>query len=68
VKLERLLAPKDLAQILNVKVGTIYSWLSRGISLPPYIRIAGSTRWREKTVQNWIEKKEREKKKRNFEL
>ena len=46
--MERLLCPKDLAQILNVKLGTVYSWLSRGVDLPPYVKIQGSTRWREK--------------------
>jgi excisionase family DNA binding protein len=67
VKIDRLLTSKDLAQILAVKVGTVYSWVSRGIS-PPYIKIGGTIRWREKVVQNWIEAKEKEKKKRNFEL
>ena len=66
--MERLLTPKDLAEILNVKSGTIYSWLSRGVSLPQYVKIGGSTRWREKTVQKWIEAKEKERKKGNFEF
>ena len=65
--MERLLRPKDLAQILNVKQGTVYSWLSRGVDLPPYLKIQGSTRWREKDVQIWIEAKIKERKRRNFE-
>jgi excisionase family DNA binding protein len=65
--MERLLNPKELAQILNVKVGTVYSWQSRGIDLPPFVKIGGSTRWREAMVKEWIERKERERKRRNFE-
>ena len=65
--MDRLLKPRDLAEVLNVKPGTIYSWLSRGIDLPPFVKIGGSTRWREVVVKEWIERKERERKKRNFE-
>jgi len=65
--MEKLITPKELAEILNVKPGTIYSWLSRGVNMPPSVRIGGSTRWREKTVQGWIEQQEKERKKRNFE-
>jgi excisionase family DNA binding protein len=65
--MEKLLNPKELAEILNVKCGTVYSWISRGIDMPPFVKIGGSSRWRERTVQAWIEAKESEKRKRNFE-
>ena len=65
--MDKLLTPKELADILNVKPGTVFSWISRGIKLPPSIRIAGTTRWRLEVVQEWIKKKEKEKKQRNFE-
>jgi excisionase family DNA binding protein len=65
--MDRLLNPRQLAEVLNVRPGTIYSWLSRGIDLPPSVKIGGSTRWREATVKEWIERKEKERKKRNFE-
>jgi predicted DNA-binding transcriptional regulator AlpA len=52
---------------LNVKTGTIYSWLSRGVDLPPSIRIGGSTRWREETVKRWVEAKETKRQRDNFE-
>jgi len=65
--MERLLAPKDLAALLGVKPGTIFSWMSRGVELPPSVRIAGTTRWRQEVVQDWILKKEKEKRRRNFE-
>jgi excisionase family DNA binding protein len=64
---EKLLTPSQLAEILGVRPGTIYSWLSRGIDIP-YVKIKGTVRFREKAVQDWLLKKEQEKKKRNFEL
>jgi len=67
LKMERLLNPKQFAELLNVKPGTVYSWLSRGVDLPPFIKISGSTRWQEKTVKAWIEKKEQERREKNFE-
>jgi predicted DNA-binding transcriptional regulator AlpA len=65
--MEKLLNPKQLADILNVKPGTVYSWLSRGVDLPLCIRISGSTRWREEVVREWILQKEKERRRRNFD-
>jgi excisionase family DNA binding protein len=64
---EKLLTPTELAGILNVKRGTVYSWLSRGIDIP-HVKIAGTVRFREKAVMEWLLKKELEKKRKNFEL
>jgi excisionase family DNA binding protein len=64
---EKLLSPSELASLLNVKKGTVYSWLSRGVPLPPSIRIGGSTRWREETVRWWIERMEKVKRRKHFE-
>jgi len=64
---EKLLTPSQLAEILRVRPGTIYSWLSRGIDIP-HVKIEGTIRFREKAVQHWLLKKEQERKKRNFEL
>ena len=58
--MDRLLNPKQFAKILNVKSGTVYSWLSRGVQLPPSVKIGGSTRWREEVVRKWIEQREKE--------
>lgn len=65
--MEKLLNPSELADLLNVKPGTIYSWLSRGIDVP-HIKISGTVRFREKAVMDWLLHKERERKRRNFEL
>jgi excisionase family DNA binding protein len=64
---EKLLNPSQLAEILNVRPGTIYSWLSRGVDVP-HVKIAGTVRFREKAVMDWLLQKERERKRRNFEL
>jgi len=64
--MERLLTPSDLAQILNVRPGTIYSWLSRGLDIP-YTKIGGTVRFREQAIQDWLLNKEQEQKRRNFE-
>jgi len=65
--MDRLLNPLQLAEILNVKVGTVYSWLSRGVDVP-HVKIAGTVRFREKAVMEWLTEKERERKRRNFEI
>ena len=65
--LDKLLTPPQLADILGVQTGTVYSWLSRGVDIP-HVRIAGTVRFREKAVMDWILQKEREKKRRSFEL
>ena len=65
--MEKLLSPIQLADILGVRPGTIYSWLSRGVDVP-HVKIAGTVRFREKAVQEWLLKKEYEKQRRNFEL
>jgi excisionase family DNA binding protein len=65
--MEKLLTPTELAIILNVRPGTVYSWMSRGVDIP-HVKIAGTVRFREKAIQEWLLKKEQEKKRRNFTL
>ncbi len=65
--MEKLLNPKELAGVLNVKLGTVYSWISRGVDIP-HVKIGGSVRFREKAVMEWLLQKERERRRRNFEL
>jgi excisionase family DNA binding protein len=64
--MEKLLNPKQLAEILGVKYTTVYSWLNRGSDIP-YLKIQGTVRFREKAIQDWIIAKESERKRRNFE-
>jgi excisionase family DNA binding protein len=65
--MDRLLNPVELAEALGVRPGTVYSWISRGINIP-HMKIAGTVRFREKAVMDWLIEKEKERKKRNFEL
>jgi len=65
--MDRLLNPRELAAILGVQPGTIHSWLSRKVAVPPFVKIGGTIRWRESTVIAWIEAREKERKKRDFE-
>jgi len=64
--IEKLLNPSELATILNVRPGTVYSWISRGIDIP-HVKVGGTVRFREKAIQDWLLKKEQEQKRRNFE-
>ena len=64
--MEKLLTPLELANILHIRPGTIYSWLSRGVDVP-HVKIAGTVRFREKAIQEWLLKKEHEKQRKNFE-
>jgi len=65
--LEKLLNPSQLADVLGVRPGTIYSWLSRGVDIP-HVKIEGTVRFREKAIEAWILEREREKKRKNFEI
>jgi excisionase family DNA binding protein len=65
--MDRLLNPSQLAEIIGIRPGTIYSWLSRGVDIP-HVKIQGTLRFREKAVEAWLLQKEKEKKRRNFEI
>ena len=65
--MEKLLNPSQLAEVLGVRPGTIYSWLSRGVDIP-HVKIEGTVRFREKAIEAWILEREREKKRKNFEI
>jgi len=64
---DRILNPAQLAEILNIKTSTLYSHLSRRTPLPKSFRVGSQTRWRESVVWRWIEKREKDRKQRNFE-
>ena len=64
--MERLINPKQLAEIIGVRPGTVYSWLSRGVPIP-HLKVAGTVRFREKAVADWLLEQERARKVRDFE-
>jgi len=65
--MDKLLNPVQLAEFLGVRPGTVYSWISRRVDIP-HVKIAGTVRFREKAVMDWLMEKERERKRRNFEV
>jgi len=65
--MDKLLKPIDLAEVLGVSPGTVYSWISRRVDIP-HVKIAGTVRFREKAVMDWLMEKEKERKRRNFEI
>lgn len=65
--MDRLLNPNQLAEILGVRPGTVYSWLSRGVDIP-HVKIEGTVRFNERSIQEWLKRKEAERKRRNFKL
>ena len=67
VFLDEYLNANQLAKGLHVRPGTIYSWLSRGVDIPS-VKIEGTVRFRRKAVEEWLLKKEEERKRKNFEI
>lgn len=63
---DRILNPSQVAELLNIKVSTLYSHLSRGTCLPKSFKIGSQTRWRESTVWQWIAKREKMRNRKNF--
>ena len=62
----RLLTPVDLANMLAVMPGTVYSWLSRGLDIP-HLKISGTVRFRPSAIDAWLLEKEKARKVGNFE-
>jgi hypothetical protein len=58
--MEKLLNPQELLEILKVRPGTIYSQISRGVDIS-HLKIAGTVRFKEKAMIDWILQREREK-------
>jgi len=64
--MEKLLNASELAEIIGIKAATVYSWIIRGVDIP-HIKVERTIRFREKAVQDWLLRKEEERKKRRFE-
>lgn len=54
----RLLDVNDLAEQLHTSVATIYRKRSLNEPLPAAVKFGGSIRWRQETVDAWIEAQE----------
>lgn len=64
---EPLLTPGEVARRLSVARGTVYSWVSRGLDIP-FLKIHGALRFRRSSIESWLQTKEFERKRRDFEL
>jgi excisionase family DNA binding protein len=57
MKMEKLLSPEDVCELLAVEKSTLYSWTSR--ELIPFIKVNGLLRFRESEILKWLKLKER---------
>ena len=62
-----ILGVAGFAERYGLKIGTVYSHLSRKTNLPPYFKIGAKTFWRLSDVLAWEEAQLKEKRRRNFE-
>jgi excisionase family DNA binding protein len=53
---EPLLSPEQLAQMLNIPLGTVYQWRHRGGG-PTGIKIGRHVRYRMSDIETWLESK-----------
>lgn len=51
---ERLWSAQDVAEFLNIPVGTVYAWRSTGVG-PPGRRLGKRLRYRPADVRAWLE-------------
>lgn len=52
--LERLMSTSEVAEYLNVPIGTIYQWRSSGVG-PTGMRVGRHVRYRRAEVDKWLE-------------
>lgn len=55
--MEKLLTPEEIANLLGVKLSTIYSWTHLGFI--PHIKMGRLIRFREEEILKWINKLEK---------
>ncbi len=66
--MNRYLTPRQVADWIQVKPTTIYQWVHRG--LIPFVKFGegkSTVRFKEEAIQKWLEEKEQNKRRRNFE-
>ncbi len=57
MKMENLLTPQEMADVLGVAVSTIYQWTHQ--EYIPHIKIGRFVRFRKSVVEKWLVKKEK---------
>jgi len=53
--MEKLLTIKDVAELLDVKISTLYYWVHIGYI--PHVKVGKLVRFRECDIENWINKR-----------
>jgi excisionase family DNA binding protein len=53
--MERLLTPKELGELLQVKLSTIYKWAH--LEFVPHIKVGKCVRFRESDIEVWLKKR-----------
>ena len=51
--MEKLLTAKQVSELLEVKVSTVYEWTSRGVI--PYVKLGRLIRFKKPEVFRWVE-------------
>lgn len=55
--MDKLLTPKQLSDLLQVKLSTVYKWVHYGYV--PHIKLGSCIRFKAGRVDDWINKRER---------
>ena len=63
--MKKYLTPKETAEVLRIKPVTLYVWIHRGVDIP-HVRIEGTIRFEEESLQAWIDQKSQNNKRREF--
>jgi excisionase family DNA binding protein len=54
---EKLLTPKQLSELLHIKLSTVYKWTHYGFV--PSVKMGNLIRFKERRIEEWLNKKER---------
>lgn len=60
------LTPKQVGEILQVKSGTIYAWIKRGVDLP-FFKSGGTVRIPKEKFERWCEARTQNKRIKNYQ-
>ncbi|MFC1592660.1 helix-turn-helix domain-containing protein [Candidatus Omnitrophota bacterium] len=55
--MDNLLTPKQLSELLQVKLSTVYKWVHYGYV--PHIKIGSLIRFKADRVETWVKKREK---------
>ncbi|MBU1006662.1 MAG: helix-turn-helix domain-containing protein [Candidatus Omnitrophica bacterium] len=55
--MQNLLTPKQLSDLLQIKLPTVYKWAHYGYV--PFVKIGKLLRFKESKVEEWLKKRER---------